>query len=171
MKLIEPSITYRTSYEALIADFKDHQVPLVPWILKREYKNFDDLIKRMENYAQGIDLGSYVQNRTFWLINEDDEMVGVSNLRLTLNDKLLQVGGHIGLGIKPSSWGLGYGTTLLSKTIQKARTEGIDDILVTCDKSNVGSAKVIMKNGGVLESEEEVDGFDDIIQRYWIKNE
>ena len=35
-----------------------------------------------------------------------------------------------------------------------------------CDKENIGSAKSIQKNGGVLENEIEKDGT--IEQRYWI---
>lgn len=46
------------------------------------------------------------------------------------------------------------------------RTLGIDKVLMVCDKENVGSAKSIMNNGGVLENEVDVDGV--IEQRYWI---
>jgi predicted acetyltransferase len=38
--------------------------------------------------------------------------------------------------------------------------------LITCDKNNIGSAKTIIKNGGVLENEVMEDG--EITQRYWI---
>ena len=37
---------------------------------------------------------------------------------------------------------------------------------MVCDKENIGSAKSIIKNGGVLENEINVDGV--IEQRYWI---
>lgn len=37
---------------------------------------------------------------------------------------------------------------------------------MTCDDDNIGSAKTIIKNGGVLDSEGEVSGVK--IQRYWI---
>jgi predicted acetyltransferase len=43
---------------------------------------------------------------------------------------------------------------------------GIDPVLVTCDKSNLGSARTIQKNGGVLENE--VGDGKEIVQRYWI---
>ena len=43
----------------------------------------------------------------------------------------------------------------------------VEDVLVTCDKDNIGSAKVIQNNGGKLDSEIEKD--EAIIQRYWIK--
>jgi predicted acetyltransferase len=42
----------------------------------------------------------------------------------------------------------------------------IEKVLMTCDKSNIGSAQSIMKNGGILENEREENGV--IEQRYWI---
>ena len=39
---------------------------------------------------------------------------------------------------------------------------------MVCDKDNIGSAKSIINNGGVLENEVEVDGV--VEQRYWIDN-
>jgi predicted acetyltransferase len=47
------------------------------------------------------------------------------------------------------------------------KISGIKKALVTCDKGNIGSAKAIIKNHGVLENElTEENG--NIVQRYWI---
>lgn len=78
------------------------------------------------------------------------------------------IGGHIGYGIRPSERRKGYATVLLNLALIKARELGIQRALVTCDRDNIGSAKTIMNNGGVLDSEDEVDGT--IIQRYWVPN-
>jgi predicted acetyltransferase len=40
-------------------------------------------------------------------------------------------------------------------------------ILITCDKDNIGSAKTIIANNGVLENEL-VEDNGNIVQRYWI---
>ena len=40
-------------------------------------------------------------------------------------------------------------------------------VLLVCDKDNIGSAKSIVKNGGILENEVEQDGM--VEQRYWIE--
>ena len=51
--------------------------------------------------------------------------------------------------------------------MEKCAELGIEKALVVCDKENVGSAKCIQKNGGVLENEiAEEDGT--MEQRYWI---
>ena len=44
---------------------------------------------------------------------------------------------------------------------------GIDKVLMVCDKSNIASAKTIIKNGGVLENEI-IDENNKVNQRYWI---
>ncbi len=44
---------------------------------------------------------------------------------------------------------------------------GIDKVLMVCDKSNIASAKTIIKNGGILENEF-MDEDGEIQQRYWI---
>ena len=49
---------------------------------------------------------------------------------------------------------------------EKCKELGINKVLMTCDKTNIGSAKSITNNGGVLESEFEEDGV--VEQRYWI---
>ena len=38
--------------------------------------------------------------------------------------------------------------------------------MIECDKDNIGSAKSIIKNGGILENEQKEDG--KVEQRYWI---
>lgn len=45
---------------------------------------------------------------------------------------------------------------------------GQSHILVTCGKGNVASAATILRNGGVLESEEFMAERGEIVQRYWI---
>ena len=44
---------------------------------------------------------------------------------------------------------------------------GIKKVLVVCSRNNIGSAKTIIKNGGILENQVETEG--DLMQRYWIE--
>jgi predicted acetyltransferase len=39
---------------------------------------------------------------------------------------------------------------------------------VTCATTNLGSVKAIVRNGGVLESEEYLSDRNEVVQRYWI---
>ncbi|MNJ63598.1 hypothetical protein D3C77_595130 [compost metagenome] len=108
-----------------------------------------------------------VNSSTFWLVNQDRRLLGVINIRHRLNNNLLEIGGHIGYGIRPSERKKGYATELLRLALLEAQKLGIAKALVTCDKDNIGSAKAIIKNDGVLDSEAIINGIE--IQRYWIE--
>jgi predicted acetyltransferase len=80
---------------------------------------------------------------------------------------LLNSGGHIGFGVRPSFRRKGYATILLSLILQYVKKIGFDKVLVVCDKGNIGSEKTIMKNGGKFESEF-IEENGNIIRRFWI---
>ena len=101
------------------------------------------------------------------VLQETGELVGMIDIRHRLNEGLLQFGGHIGYSVRPSRRRQGYATEMLRLGLEECRKLGIGRVLVTCDKTNIGSAKTIQNNGGVLENEIEMP--DRITQRYWIK--
>jgi predicted acetyltransferase len=45
---------------------------------------------------------------------------------------------------------------------------GLTQVLLTCGKENVASRRVILRNGGVLDSEEYLPDRGEIVQRYLI---
>lgn len=92
--------------------------------------------------------------------------VGAVNIRHELNDALLRNGRHIGDGVRPSERRKGIATKMIALALEECRKLGIPKVLMVCEKENVGSAKSIQNNGGVLENEIEVDGV--MEQRYWI---
>ena len=57
---------------------------------------------------------------------------------------------------------------MLKLALEYCRKIGLEKVLLTCDKSNIASAKTIVKCLGVLEKEEkQSDG--ELLQRYWIE--
>jgi len=89
-------------------------------------------------------------------------------LRHALTPHLAQIGGHIGYNVRPSQRRQGYGTALLAYTLEQARQFGLTGVLITCDTDNIGSARIIEKNGGQLINQTMVDGYAKLISRYWI---
>lgn len=106
-----------------------------------------------------------------WLVNED-EFIGCADIRHFLTDRLLLSDGHIGYEVRFSKWNKGYGTKLLAMSLQYAKKHfHFDQVLVTCDEKNLASARVIEKNGGVLENAIETtddNGRTHRTKRYWI---
>ena len=115
---------------------------------------------------------SYVPSSVFLAVrNDDNKVVGIIDIRQKLSEFLLKYGGHIGYGVLPSERLKGYAKQMLKLALEECIKLGIDRVLITCDKNNVGSYKTILANGGVLENEVKDDvnlGKSGIIQRYWI---
>lgn len=133
-------------------------------IFKNDYHDFD-------YYMENLDIkepnGKYVPSSTFFALDvKRNIFVGAASIRHYLNDDLLQFGGHIGDGIRPSERRKGYATEMIKLALIEARKLGIDKVLMICDKDNIGSRKSIINNGGIKENEVIEDG--NIMERYWI---
>lgn len=126
-----------------------------------------DIFEKYENYRLERNLKpDRVGSDYYWLVDDDrDYFIGEVAIRHRLNDALFLRGGHIGYVIRYDEWGKGYGTRMLKLALNKARERGLDKVLITCNDSNLASARVMEKNGCVLENKVEVDGM--VVRRYW----
>lgn len=166
VELVRPSKKYKRSYRAYIAELGGEE--RYPFPLDFDHKDFPALLHRLNDFAVGRNLPEgYMPSSTYWLV-EHGELVGVSNLRHFLNERIFNAGGHIGMGIRPQSRGRGLGNLLLSLTIAEARKRGIAELHIHCHKHNEASTRMIMANGGVLVSEISDGKSADLIQRYVI---
>ena len=130
-----------------------------------------------EEYAKSI---GRCQGKTFLLIREDDnKIVGTINVRwnlkhivinilyLNLNKKMLQFGGHIGYGIRPTERRKGYNKINLYLGMLEAKKVGLEKVMLDCDVNNLGSDKTLKALGGKLERTE-IDPSDGILTNvYW----
>jgi predicted acetyltransferase len=165
MRLILPAAEFEDSYGAYIRELGTESRH--PFTLDFEHRDFPALLRRLANLSKGIDLPEgLVPNTTFWLV-EANELLGVSNLRHELNDRIREHGGHIGMSIRPMHRGRGLGRELLALTILEARKLGIGTVHVHCLKANTASARMILGNGGRLDSDAVFEGHS--IQRFVIE--
>ncbi len=170
VKLIKLTKDYYPQLAEMIDEWKlDQEINHTgrsPWaIFKNDYHDFDYYLDNLE-YSQPQD--GKVPDSVFFLLDVDRNiLLGAINIRHYLNDYLLKYGGHIGDGIRPSERRKGYATEMIRLSLIECRKLGIKKVLMVCDKSNIGSAKSIIKNGGILENEF-VDEDGVINQRYWI---
>jgi predicted acetyltransferase len=170
VRLVNPTVELEASHVSLVSEFRERGEPLIPWIIGEPYETFAGYVETLLRAREGLGLPpGLVPHSTFWLVDGAGEIVAVSNLRHELNESLLAHGGHVGYGVRPSMRGRGYATELLRLTLVEARRLGIQRALVTCDKLNPESAKVIQKNGGELEDEPFVPELRKTVSRYWIR--
>ncbi len=110
----------------------------------------------------------WVVSSTFFAVRpSDNQIVGMVDIRHTLNDFLRNYGGHIGYGVRPSERKNGYAAQILRLSLDYCRQLGMDRVMLACEKENTASRKTITKCGGVQEKEfQHSDG--KIVQVFWI---
>lgn len=128
-------------------------------------------VQKAERYATpGAALpGGHVPCDHFW-ITEGDRVVGFIAFRRELNDYLRRFGGHIGYSVIPSRRREGIVREALSLVLRRARAEGYDRVMLTCDDDNVGSIRTIEGAGGELEDViDPPEAGAPRVRRYWIE--
>ncbi len=111
-------------------------------------------------------LTSEIRSIIFFAIRQSDKkLIGTINVRYPY-ESYVKIHGHIGYGVRPSEREKGYATMMLKLALGYCKEIGLKRVLLTCDKSNIASAKTIKNCSGIFEYETLQDG--EILQRYWI---
>lgn len=170
VKLISPSKEYEKEAFEFIQEFSEYNSEINGTGGLDRFDNYDEWLLKIEKDSDlpNIPEGRVPANTYFFVRISDNKIIGMINIRHKLNEFLLNEGGHIGYSIRPTERKNGYATIMLKLALQKCRELNLNRILITCDKINVASAKVIQKNNGVLENEIFSETFSEIIHRYWI---
>jgi len=165
LRLVKASDEYRLQITEMLEEWYAAGEKIIPYAIRRlDYHDFEYYC---ENLEVKDDSGGLVPDSTFFCLDvERNTMVGAVNIRHYLNEVLLQKGGHIGDGVRPSERRKGIATRMISLALVECKKLCIDRVLMVCNKDNIGSAKSIMNNGGILENEIISDGT--VLQRYWI---
>jgi predicted acetyltransferase len=152
IELSEPSLDLKDSFLSALEEYRKEGIRLDEGI-KDPGDDFTSFVQKLKNDSLGIDLKpDRVPETTYWITDENG-YAGRISIRHELNERLLKSGGNIGYGIIPSKRSSKYGTKALELALLKARALGLEKVLLTCDSTNIGSRKIIEKNGGILENE------------------
>ena len=163
--LVEPSLDLKSQLLSMAEEYQsvgDNRYQAV-------IENVTAFIRSLRLYSKGIELPSgFVPTTTFFLLS-NNRIVGRSSLRHRLTAELANEGGHIGYDIRPSERMKGYGNLILKLMLNKARSIGLNRVLVTCDVDNVASARIIQKNGGKLYGQSISNKTGKVVSQYWIE--
>ncbi|MBT2535411.1 GNAT family N-acetyltransferase [Arthrobacter sp. ISL-69] len=130
-------------------------------------EGFDAWVRRLLGAAHVVETGGIVPCTYRW-ITEGPRYVGAIAFRHHLTPALLNSGGHIGYGVRPSDRGRGAASWALQEMCARLAAQGEPDrVLLTCDDANAASARTIERCGGLLE-DMRIDGNGRYFRRYWI---
>ncbi|WP_127532154.1 GNAT family N-acetyltransferase [Paenibacillus kobensis] len=171
VRLVKPAVDLQNEYMDFYQEWKDSGEDMVPWVISQDPSDFPAMVQFLFNNEKEENLPEgWVPDSTYWLVEGSGKVVGAVNIRHRLTEKLLNSGGHIGYGIRPSARRKGYATKLLAQALDITKQLGITKVLVVCDESNTASARTIVLNGGIQDASfTEESG--NVINRFWIENE
>lgn len=127
------------------------------WLKRIEEQKKDDIVK------EGL-----VPAGEYFLVDENDRIIGMANIRYSLNEKLRKIGGNIGYSIRPCERGKGYNKINLYCALKICKEKGIKNAILTADVDNPASWRTMERLGGELEEEFETE--EGIIEKRYIIN-
>jgi predicted acetyltransferase len=173
-ELIAPSLRHGRSYVAALREGfrRGAQDRVSERRIRQIEADFAGYIEAITDQTGSIRLptGEIVPKVPFsvlWLV-EGDEFIGEASIRHELNAHLLNEGGHVGYGIRPSRQRQGYGRLILTLALEECRRLGLDRVLLTCEERNLASARIIEANCGALENVIADPAGRGTLRRYWI---
>lgn len=152
IRLVRPTLEYKEKALAYRKEHFDHGENIIngsELLDKTEcYEEWLQSIKNNENPETVSP--AWVVTDTFFAVDDEDEIIGIIDLRHTLNDFLKDFG-NSGYSVRPSQRQNGYATEMLRQVLDIARRAGLTELHLSVEKDNIPSIKTIVKNGGVYE--------------------
>lgn len=159
IKLVRPTIDMKESALNYKKEHFDNNEMII---------NGSELLDKMDSYEEWLKSVTdntsedtvnpdWVVTDTFFAVDELGEIVGIIDLRHTLNEFLKDFG-NCGYSVRPSRRRKGYATEMLRQVIEVAKRAGLQELHFSVEKDNAPSIKTIIKNGGVYERSFEFQG-------------
>ena len=166
MKLVVPDIFYKESY----ADALNESLAecISPEQTLSEVKNIEGTIQHKLDAGNGINLRSgEVMRSEFWLI-DDEKYIGNIQIRHKPSGRTSESASHIYYEIRPSQRKKKYGAEILKLGLIEARALGLSEVIITCEKGNIPSKKIIEANRGEFLEEIHMGGGERPLLKYRI---
>ncbi len=117
--------------------------------LDRYLDNYQGWLDKLNQDRMCIPNEQRVPAETYYLVNEQDKIIGMINIRLCLNERLKECGGHIGYGIRPSERNKGYNKINLYLALLRCQSLGIKEVVLDCDSTNLASSRTMEALGAI----------------------
>lgn len=111
--------------------------------------NYDIWVEKINrnSYKADDEWGKYY---LYLVLNDEEKLVGLLNIRYDLPKNLREQYGDIGYGVRPSERRKGYATEMLHYALSICKEKEMEEVILGCYENNYGSNRTIIKNGGIL---------------------
>lgn len=167
---VKPDLVYFEQYHEMYKEWQTESEHINPWFFKTKCETLEDFaafIQMLDHYENANVDEQYASQTSYFVVDDNDRLIGGASLRHYLTVDGYNYGGHIGYGVRPSERRKGYGTEILKLALMQAKKLKIHKVLLTALETNISSNKVIQKCGGIFENKVK-DSDNSIINRYWI---
>ncbi len=159
IKLVKPTKRFKERALGFRQEFFDNGEMIINGSeLFDKTDTYEEWLKSIKNNANVETVSpGWVVTDTFFAVDQADEIIGIIDLRHTLNDFLKDLG-NCGYSVRPSERRKGYATEMLRLLLKVADGAGMTELFLSVEKDNEPSIKTIIKNGGVFERSFEFEG-------------
>lgn len=174
--LKKPSLDDKEKYIDMISEWKKYDGPYVPCIVNYDCSrplddlDYDAVLEVVQNYSVGkvfdYDIDHF-DSSNFYFIFNNQNLVGVGEVRHNLKPLGQQTIGHIMCGIRPSMRRKGYASQAVKLMIEKLKDENVNDIILCHCVDDIISSKFIKQLG--FEFRNSISISDKVIMRYSMK--
>lgn len=159
IRLIRPALEHKEKALAYRKEHFDHGENIINGSeLLDQTESYEEWLQSIKNNENPATVNpDWVVTDTFFAMDDEDAIVGIIDLRHTLNDFLKDFG-NSGYSVCPSQRQKGYATEMLRLLLDVARQAGLKELHLSVEKENHPSVKTIVKNGGIYERSFEFEG-------------
>lgn len=147
--LCRPEIGHKAQALAFRQEFFDHgETTINGSELLDHTDSYEDWLRAVTaNTSPETVSPDWVVTDTFFALDEAGSIVGIIDLRHTLNAFLADFG-NSGYSVRPGARRKGYATEMLRQLLQIARDVGMETLQLSVERDNAPSVRTITKNGG-----------------------
>jgi predicted acetyltransferase len=155
-QLVRPDASLRDAFIGMMNDWRDAGLDRYEMVREKVESDFAGQVAEWLALGErtGITPQTWPQH-IFWLVRgngDSREILGTITVRPSLPEDVQRRFGHIGYEVRPSERRKGRATRMLGLALDEARRMGLESVRLVCAEGHP-SARVIQKNGGVLEAE------------------
>lgn len=153
INLVRPTLEHNKKYKEMIKEWQENGGPYVPCIIKYDCQNpldqldYNAVLKVVDDYSKGkiFDYDrEFFDSSDFYFIFDDEELIGMGEIRHNLKPLGIKIKGNITCGIRPSKRNKGYASKSIEYMIEKLKDDKTSEVII-CHESEDNIIPNIMK--------------------------